>query len=139
MNWIIYSLIAIGIIGVSDIFRKLASGLKDPFFANLIFQIASVTTALLLYLLFSRKTENNPRDIYYAILGGMTVSMFSLFSFKALATGPGISIVMPILRIGGIIAVVILGLLILKENVTTKSLFGLVLSILGIFLLFTSK
>lgn len=139
MNWIIYSFIAIGVIGVSDLFRKLASHLQDPFFTNLIFQIASVTAAIILFLLFSRKVENNPRDIMYAILGGVTISLFSLISFKALSTGPGVSVVIPVLRIGGIALVVVLGILLLKEKLTLQTFFGLLFSAIGIYLLYLNK
>lgn len=139
MNWIIYSLIAISIIGVSDLFRKLASNLKDPFFTNLLFQFASFTTALLLYFIFSRKFEQNPRDIYYALIGGATVSLFSLFSFKALSTGPGLSVVIPILRTGGLTFAAMLGLLVLREKLTIQSFLGLIFSVIGIYLLFSNK
>lgn len=139
MSWIIYSLIAILIVGSSDIFRKLASGLKDPFFTNLIFQFASFSTAFILFMVFSRRSENNPRDIFYAVLGGMTISLFSLFSFKALSTGPDVSTVIPVLRIGGIAFLVILGVLILKDQLTIQKIAGLLFSLIGIYLLYTNK
>lgn len=137
--WGIYAVLAILVIGVSDLFRKLASNLKDPFFTNLVFQVASVSTAVVLYLLFSRKIENNPRDISFAIIGGILISIFSAFSFKALATGPGVSTVIPVLRIGGVVMVAILGILILREKLTMYTFFGLVFSSIGIYLLFSNK
>jgi len=139
MSWIIYSFIAIGVIGISDLFRKLASHLQDPFFTNLVFQIASVTTAVILFLLFSRKIEDNPRDIIYAVLGGMSISLFSLISFKALSTGPGVSVVIPVLRIGGIALVVVLGIFLLKEKLTLQTILGLLFSAIGIYLLYSNK
>lgn len=139
MNWIIYSLIAIGIVGISDLFRKLASNLKDPFFTNLVFQIAATTTAVITYLIFSRKTENNPRAIFYAIAGGVTIATFSLFSFKALSTGPGASVVIPVLRIGGIALLAVLSISVLNEKLTTNTFVGLILSAIGIYLLFSNK
>ena len=139
MSWITYTLFVIAIVGFSDIFRKLASGLKDPLFTNLVFQIASATTAIFLFILFSRRVENNPRSIIYAVLGGLTISLFSLFSFKALSSGPDVSTVIPILRIGGIAFLVILGVVILKDQLTLQKIFGLVLSIVGIYLLYSNK
>ena len=139
MSWIIYSLIAIGIVGMSDIFRKLASNLKDPFYTNLIFQFAAFSTALISYLVFSRRIENNPSSILFAILGGTTIAAFSLFSFKALATGPGVSVVMPTLRIGGIAFLVLLGVLFLREKLTLYTVTGLIFSAIGIYLLFSNK
>lgn len=138
MNWIAYSLIAIGIVGVSDIFRKLASHLSDPFFTNLVFQLASASTAVITYFLFSRRVENSPREILFAVFGGVTIALFSLFSFKALSIGPGVSVVMPIMRIGGIAFLVILGIVLLREKITAQTLVGLILSSAGIYLLFSS-
>src|SRR3989338_7043906 len=139
MNWIGYSLVAIGIIGISDIFRKLASGLKDPLFANLIFQAASFSAACILFLIFSRTTENNPKSILYAVFGGLTISLFSLFSFKALSTGPDVSTVIPVLRIGGIAFLVILGVLLLKDQLSVQKIVGLLFSVVGIYLLYSNK
>lgn len=65
MNWIIISLIAIGILGVSDLFRKLASNLKDPFFTNLVFQFGATSAAIILYLIFSiRPFIFSHRDLF---------------------------------------------------------------------------
>jgi uncharacterized membrane protein len=139
MSWIIYSLIGIGLMGVSDLFRKLALGLKDPLFTNLVFQSAAFSTAIILFLLFGRKTENNPKYILYAIIAGITICTFSILSFKALSTGPGVSVVMPVLRIGGVSLVAILGIFILKEKLTFQTIFGLLFSGIGIYLLFLNK
>lgn len=139
MNWIFYTLIAIGIVGVSDLFRKLASNLKDPFFTNLVFQLASSSTAIILYFMFSRKMESNPKALFFAVLGGITISLFSLFSFKALSTGPGASVVIPTLRIGGITLLVILGIVLLKEKLSLQTFIGLLFSAVGIYLLFSNK
>jgi len=139
MNWIIYSLIAIGIVGVSDLFRKLASNLKDPFFTNLVFQLSATATAIVSYLVFSKKIENNPRAIFFAVLGGVTIATFSLFSFKVLSIGPGASVVIPVLRIGGIALLAILSVVVLKEKITTQTFFGLIFSAIGIYLLFSNK
>src|SRR5438046_1805664 len=109
MSWIIYAFGAIFAAGFSDFFRKLGSNLQDPFFTNLVFQIGTFSTAVIMYLLFSRKFENQPRDILYAIIGGVLISIFTTFSFKALSTGPGVSTVIPVLRIGGVVLVFILG------------------------------
>ena len=137
MNWTSYALIAIGIVGFSDIFRKLASGLKDPFFANLVFQIGSVTAAIVLYVLFSRKVQFDSKLMPFAFISGLLISTFTLFSFKTLSIGPGASTVIPVLRIGGIALVVLLGIFLLKEQFTIQKFMGLALSFIGVYLLFS--
>lgn len=138
MNWIVYALIAIAIVGVSDIFRKLGSNLKDPIFSNFVFQAGSFFAATALFLT-SRKVVNDKQSIVYALIGGILISLFTLFSFKALSTGPGVSVVMPVLRIGGISLVVLLGVFVLKEKLSLQTVFGFVLSTMGIYLLFSNK
>ena len=120
MNWTIYALAAIAVVGFSDLFRKLGSGLKDPFFANFIFQAASFATATLMFLLFSRTIEKATRPAMFAIIGGTLISIFTMLSFKALSTGPGVGVVMPVLRIGGILLIVVLGIIFLKEKLTIQ-------------------
>src|SRR3989344_3558484 len=117
MTWLLYALGAISAVAASDIFRKLGSNLKDPFLSNLIFQAGSITTAIVMYLLFSRKLEGNPKGIVFALIGGVLISVFTTFTFKALSLGP-VSTVIPVIRVGGVIVVATLGILLLKEKWT---------------------
>jgi uncharacterized membrane protein len=139
MSWIIYALGAISTAAVSDIFRKLGSNLKDPFFANLIFQFGASTAGLVLFLLFSRKFAGDSKTMIYAFIGGILISIFTAFSFKALSIGPGVSTVMPAMRIGGVALVAILGILVLKEKLTWNIVVGIILAGTGVYLLFLNK
>ena len=139
MNWSFYALFAILFTGFSDIFRKLGSDLKDPFFGSLMFQAGTFTTTLIMYLLFSRKVVDNPKGIFFAVLGGIFIAIFTTLSFKTLSVGPGASVVLPALRIGGIAVTVILGIILLKERLNINTFLGLVFSFIGIYLLFTNK
>jgi len=139
MSWIIYAIGAISTGAVSDLFRKLGSNLKDPFFSNLIFQTGTFATAIILYLLFSRKTEGNPKGMIYAVIGGILISIFTTFSFKALADGPGVSTVIPVIRIGVVLLVVVLGILLFKDKLTWNIVAGIVLASAGVYLLFLNK
>ena len=139
MSWIIFALGAISASAVSDVFRKLGSNLKDPFLSNLIFQIGSITMAVFLYFIFSRKAPSNPRDAVFALIGGLLVSIFTTLSFKALAVGPGVSTVMPAIRVGAVTFVAILGIFLLRDKVTPHVIFGILFSALGVYLLFSGK
>lgn len=136
MGWIVYALGAISAVAVSDMFRKLGSNLKDPFLSNLVFQLGSITMAVTMYLLFSRKWDVNSRGVIYALVGGVLVSIFTTFSFKALETGPGVSTVIPVIRVGGVLLVSILGVLIFKDKLTWNLLVGIVLAGTGVYLIF---
>src|SRR6185369_6636444 len=139
MNWIIFALGAIGAGAISDLFRKRGSNLKDPFLSNVIFQAASFATALILYFLFSKKLEGNPQGMLYALIGGVLISIFTTFSFKALSDGPNVSTVIPVIRIGVVLLVVILGVLIFKDKLTWNIIFGILLASTGVFLLSLNK
>jgi uncharacterized membrane protein len=136
MNWIIYALGAITAGAFSDLFRKLGSNLKDPFFSNLIFQSASFTMAIVLFLLFSRNYENNSRGMTYAVIGGILISIFTTFTFKALSSGPGVSTVIPIIRVGAVLLVAALGVLLFKDKLTWHLVAGVVFASLGVYLIF---
>jgi uncharacterized membrane protein len=139
MSWLIYALGAISAGAASDLFRKLGANLKDPFLSNLVFQLGALTTAIVLYMLFSRKLEGNPEGIKYALIGGILISIFTTFSFKALADGPGVSTVIPVIRVGVVILVVILGILLFKDKLTWNLISGIVLASLGIYLISLNK
>ncbi len=136
MGWYLYAFGAIGAIAISDLFRKLGSNLKDPFLSNLIFQSGSITTAIILYILFSRKFELNNHGIIYAVVGGILVSIFTIFSFKALEVGPGVSTVIPFIRVGGVLLVAILGVLVFKDKLTVNLVAGILFALIGVYLIF---
>lgn len=139
MNWIIYALAAIGSGALADFFRKFGSAVKDPFLDNLVFQTAAFFTAILLYLFFSRKEVPQITIMTYVILGGICVSLFTTFFFKALSMGPGVSTVAPLVRAGGVITVALLGVLLLHEKITWQLVGGVILASTGIYLLFLNK
>lgn len=136
--WMAYALAASVAISVSDLFRKLASNLNDPFFNNLIFQIGSVGMAVALWLVFSREIETNVRGIAYALSGGLLISIFTLFFFKALAVGPGVATVVPVVRVLGLLMVVTFGVLLFKEKLTWQLVLGILLALGGVYLIFSS-
>ena len=139
MNWIIFALGAISSGAISDLFRKLGSNLKDPFLSNLVFQVGSLTTAIILYMIFSRKIEGNSRGILYALIGGIFISIFTTFSFKALASGPDVSTVIPVIRIGVVILVILLGVILLKDKITWNLITGIILATVGVYLISLTK
>ncbi len=140
MNWVVTSLIAIALSGTSDLLRKLAASIANPFVANLFFQMGAATAGIGMFLLFARGSAlPSVRDGVTAFLGGFLIATFTYFSFRALSSGPGLSTVMPILRIGGVIFTVVLGLIVLRERLTWYTVAGLLLSSSGIYLLFKTS
>lgn len=139
MSWIIYAIAAMIAAGSSDFFRKLGSNLADPFLANLFSQIGSLSMAVILFLLFSRKFENNPTGISYALLAGVLISISTALFFKSLTVGPGVSTVSPVIRVGGVVLIAVLGIILLHEKLTWHLIAGIILASIGIYLMFLNK
>lgn len=139
MTWILNALIAIGLMGVSDLLRKATAEFKDPFFGNLAFQLGAFSTTLILFLIFSRTFEGNPRLILYSFIGGGLIATFTFFSLRALSVGPGLSVVLPTMRIGGVALTALLGIVLLREKATMQTVAGIIMSSIGIYLLFSNK
>ena len=137
MQWLLYTILAITTLGTADFFRKIASNIKDPIFTNLLFQSGAFAAALILFLAH-RKTAGDTQSIVYTIAGGVLISLFSLTSFKALSLGP-VSVIWPTIRIGGLIFVVLLGILLLKERLSIQTIIGFTFSLIGLYLLLSHK
>ena len=137
--WMLYALTAALALSVSDMFRKLGSNFGDPFLSNLIFQTGAIMTAVLLWFAFSRKIEYDSLAFTYAFAGGVFISLFTLLFFRALDIGPGLSLVSPIVRIAGLVLVIAIGVLFLKEQLTWQMCFGVLLALGGVYLIFSAK
>lgn len=137
MQWWMYTVMAIAVLGTADFFRKLASGIKDPVFTNLLFQAGAFTAAIIIFMMH-RKTAGDSQSIAYALIGGALISIFSLISFKALSLGP-VSVVWPAIRVGGLAFVVILGIFILREKLSFQTVLGFAFATIGIYLLLSHK
>jgi uncharacterized membrane protein len=139
MSWIFYAIAAIGAGGLADFFRKFGSAVKDPFLDNLIFQAAAFISAIVLYMLFSRKAVPDGNVMTYVIAGGICISIFTTLFFKTLSIGPGVSVVAPIVRAGALILIAILGVVILHEKFTWHLIAGIALTSLGIYMMFLNQ
>jgi uncharacterized membrane protein len=134
MNWLTAALIAVLFVGFSDIFRKFASVSRDPYFITLIFHFVAFITAYVLFFM-NRKYVIDSKEIAFASISGILIAVATVYSIKAMGNGPGVSTVMPIIRIGGLMITVVIGILILKEKVTVHLALGMLFSCIGIYLL----
>jgi uncharacterized membrane protein len=139
MSWIIFAVGAMMAAAASDMFRKIGSNLSDPFLANLYSQIGSLSMAIILFLIFSRKFENNFQGAGSAVLAGVLISVSTALFFKALSGGPGVSTVAPVIRVGGVLLVAIFGIIIFREKLTWNIVMGIILASSGVYLLFSNK
>jgi uncharacterized membrane protein len=96
------------------------------------------------YLIYLIKTKNKdmenftanfkkmPRKVYAKLIFVMLLTMYASYSYYNLIKNNNINYVIPVLRGGRQILIVIIGYFFYKENVTFYSLIGLIFIIIGI-------
>lgn len=104
----------------------------------------AVHIVLACYLMYLIKTKNKdmenftenfrkmPRKVYAKLIGVMLLTMYASYSYYSLIKGNNINYIIPILRGGRQILIVIIGYFFYKENLSFYSLVGLIFIILGI-------
>ena len=75
----------------------------------------------------------------YALIGGFLISIFTTFTFKALELGPGVSTVIPVIRVGGVVLVAALGIILFRDKLTWNLMTGMILAVSGVYLIFSGK
>jgi uncharacterized membrane protein len=136
--WLVYALMTAGCYVGLDFFVKRASGKIDDFLGTLIINLMAAVPALIMYgwLKMSRQEITfSGEGAGYAILAGLSIGVGSITLIKMFATGTNLSIGSPLVRIVTIVAVVLVGVVFLRETLTVRQWIGLVFSILGIGLL----
>jgi len=69
------------------------------------------------------------------VFGGVAGIMFC----KMIATGANLSIGVAIVRVGTVVVAALLGVVLLKEGLSPRSLIGIILSLIGLYLLVGAK
>ncbi len=140
--WIVYAILTILTYASFDFFVKKTSGKGDDYFVTLIINIVSVLPALAMVLLtkFSGKNiEIQKEGLISATFAGIFVGLTSIFFIKMFVSGVNLSVGVPLVRVGMIIISILLGVLLLKETLNLKQTLGIVLALIGMFLLIYSK
>ena len=141
MPWLNFGILTIIFYSLFDFFLKLSSTKMNTWFNA--FLINLVATIVLLFLvvytyfqgekLFSVK----PGGWLFSILAGLAVGGASIFFVKMFATGTNLSIGVPLVRIGMVVLGSLLGVLILKEGFSIRYFLGILLALVGLFLVVT--
>ncbi len=131
--------------GLYDFFIKLSSGKINPVVGPVVCQTFSAISAflfLLIFYYFNRRgvlqyapTTTRIGFFFSAVAGALiTVALISLFFFFT-NRGVKVSTALPTVLVLRNITLILLGVLILKENLGIIKILGLALSLLGIFLI----
>lgn len=138
MTWIIYAIACIFLYGIMQFFIKLSSN-GNAIASSMIFVTAQFAAQLILGAYFISKSgfDVNHSNIKYSVLGGITAAIATILFFLAIEQET-ISRVVPIVNLNVVVGV-ILGVLILKDEINLRITAGIVLAIISIYLLTSSK
>lgn len=136
--WFWYAVGAAVLYGAHQIFTKLAAARISDGLGGFVVEATAALT-ILLYLAWLRfggawnQTSSMP-GVIYSILTGICVGAGTLFFFVLFQKGGPLSAV-PMILAGGAALMAIAGLVFFKEPVTLARVAGIVLALVGLFLL----
>jgi uncharacterized membrane protein len=139
MWWFLAFLSGAGLAG-RNIFFKLSNNHIDPSLAAMVLSLSMAAVAVL-YFLFNRLTRGaepilmTGQGIYYSLIAGISLGAANILLAYAYKTG-GLASLTGILQNGIALSLtVLLGILLLKENVSIGQYGGIALACLGILLI----
>jgi len=137
-EWFWYAIAAAVLYGLHQVFTKLAANRIGDGIGGFIVEI-SAALIIAFYLIYLRffsewKQPVSNEGVFYSVLTGLCVGAGTVMFFLLFQKGGPLSAV-PMVLAGGAALMAIVGILFLKEPVTITRVSGIVLSLLGLFLL----
>lgn len=141
MNMVLSSIGIAVLFGTYDLFIKLGAGRLDPALGAMLTQIASALTLAGVFLFqllrpAAPRPQATPLGLAYVIIAGILIALALVFLFFVLQNkGAKATTTLPTILILRNITLVILGVIVLRENLTSLKTLGIVISLLGIYLI----
>jgi bacterial/archaeal transporter family protein len=136
--WFWYAIFAALLYGLHQVFTKLASDhIGDGLGGFVVEATAALTIAFyLIYLRFFNKWDqaSTGRGVFFSVLTGLCVGTGTVMFFLLFQKGGPLSAV-PMVLAGGAALMALVGILFFKESPTLFRVLGIVLSLVGLFLL----
>jgi len=138
MAWFWYAVGAALLYGAHQIFTKLAANKIGDGLNGFVVE-ASAALTILLYLAWLRfggtwnQTSSTP-GVFWSVLTGVCVGVGTIFFFVLFQKGGPLSAV-PMVLAGGAALMAIAGILFFKEPVTFSRVAGIIMALVGLFLL----
>ena len=138
MTWIIYAIACLFLYGIMQFFIKLSSN-GNAIASSLYFVASQFIAQIILSAYFISKGgfDVEQSAIKYSILGGITAAAATILFFLAIEQST-LSKVVPVVDLNLIVAV-LLGVLLLKDELNSRIIAGIVLAMASIYLLTTSS
>jgi transporter family protein len=137
-DWFWYAIAAAVLYGLHQVFTKLASERIGDGLGGFVVE-ATAALIIALYLIYLKffgewKQPFTSRGVFYSVLTGLCVGAGTVIFFLLFQKGGPLSAV-PMVLAGGAALMAIAGILFFKEPATLIRITGIVLSLLGLFLL----
>jgi uncharacterized membrane protein len=138
MTWIIYAIACVFLYGIMQFFIKLSSN-GNAIAASLYFVGSQFIAQVILgaYLISKSGFDVDQSTIKYSILGGIAAAVATILFFLAIEQST-LSKVVPVVNLNLIVGV-LLGVLILKDEINFRIGAGIILAMASIYLLTTSS
>ena len=137
-SWILYASIAALSLAVADVCLKLAAGRITSSLGLLLYSTCTFLTGLF-WVLWDYSHGNAMRADVVGILSAVGVGVaFSAVTVSLYATftaGAPVSLASPFIRLSGVVVVSIIGLMFMKEILTIRYVIGMVLTVVGLYLI----
>lgn len=136
--WFYYAIGAAVLYGLHQIFTKLAADKISDGLGGFVVEATAALT-ILLYLCWLRlggtwnQTGSAP-GVFYSVLTGICVGVGTILFFLLFQKGGPLSAV-PMILAGGAALMAVVGIILFREPASVPRLLGIVLSIVGLFLL----
>lgn len=138
-NWKIAAFFAALLYGLHNVFTKFASGKISDHFGAFVLE-ATAAILILGYLIVLRYSGDHPihftkSGLTFSILAGASVAIGSILYFVIFRLGGNLSVAGPLILVGGVLVMTIVGIGMLGERLSLIHFLGLAFGFISLFLL----
>ena len=140
MRWMFYAATAAAALAAADVFVKLAAGKLPNSLGTLLYGTVAFGVGLTWFLADRARgglEHESVAGVVYALGVGVAFSAVTVALYGAFSAGAPLSVTSPLVRLSGLIAASLFGLLIWNEPFTPRYVLGLSLAIAGVYLIVT--
>jgi transporter family protein len=140
MNLVLLAVVTSVFFGAYNFFIKISSGHINQIVGAVILQVVAAVLGGIVFMVL--KATNAPievsqKGVTFAILAGIMVGLAEIASFFVFSKGLSASVGTPIIIGGAVVVGSLLGLIFLKENLTSVHYLAIALIVVGVILLST--